>query len=288
MTPLLPYGLNTVEVAILYALVGCGFYLASTGARHFAFAAALGFLIAPYCALSVATAPGRIASAVAGLTACAAVGLAYRTASACLSRRGAGEGQLLIISLALLGIGSNVVAIWFGSESVTLATGAGALHLLGIRFAPDQLLVVLIGVLCLALVLRQWHGALVGKMLQALLESRLNLALRGINVGAIEVAATTAGFVLVGVAGLLWSVDGRVKPAMSIEIGVIGAVASIVGPMIRPGPAGLILASLGLAVIRTMLSLTLEGDWSMSAMLVLLAAALLLRGRNPIRIDAGS
>jgi branched-subunit amino acid ABC-type transport system permease component len=285
---LLLYGLNTVEVALLYALVGCGFHLASTGTRHFAFAAALGFLVAPYSALPTSSMPVRIAAAGAGLAACAALGLAYRAGSERLSRSGSGEGQLLIISLALLGLGSNVLAIWFGSESHTLSLTAGAVQLFGLRLPADQLLVVVLSASCLALVLRQWHGALVGKTLQALIESRLNLALRGIDVRAIETGATMAGFALLGIAGLLWAADGRVKPAMSIEVGVIGAVTSIVGPMIRTGPAGLILAALGLAVIRTGLSLTLEGDWAMSAMLILLAAALLVRGRNPIRIDAGS
>jgi len=284
MTTALQYGLDTVETGILYSLVACGFYLASVGTRHFAFAAAVAFLVAPYAAVLFEGTPQRCAAAVVGVALCAGLGVAYRSVAAALSRRGSREGQLLIVSLAVMAIGWNLVAAVFGSESQTLTPSAvAAVHIIGVRVPLMQVVVVIVGGLCLAFLLYAWRSSLVGLTLRALLESRLNLALRGIPVAYVEATAAAAGFATIAISGLLWATDGRIKPAMCTEIGVIGAVAYIIGSIVRPGPSGLILAGFGLAVVRAGLSFTLEGDWAMTAMLVVLAGALLFRGRRPIR-----
>src|ERR1017187_271994 len=117
--------LNTLETAVLYSLVACGFYLASISTRHFSFAAALGFLIAPYSALSFESGPSKFPMALLGLCLCGAFGFVYQRASSHMSKKGAREGQLLILSLATMGIGENIITLLFGSSSQTLSSVFG-------------------------------------------------------------------------------------------------------------------------------------------------------------------
>jgi branched-subunit amino acid ABC-type transport system permease component len=288
MMIVLQHCLNALEIAVLYSLVACGFYLASISTRHFSFAAALGFVIAPYTALVSKSGPSRFALALLGLCLCGALGLAYQRLSAHLSKKGAREGQLLIVSLATMGVGENIITLLFGSSSQTIASpigSAGAAWPLP-QASGQQLTVLVLGWGSLALILFQWRRTLIGKTLQGLVESRLNLSLRGMPVRGIEAAAAAFGFILVGAAGTFWAMDGRIKPAMCTEVGVIGAVTFIVGALVKSGPGGLAIAAAALALVRLFLSLTLEGDWSMTAMLLVLGCALLLKRRTILRVES--
>jgi branched-subunit amino acid ABC-type transport system permease component len=225
----------------------------------------------------------RVLTSLLGLAICAFVGTLYQRVSKILSTKGAREGQLLIFSLATMAIVENVVTILFGSSSKTLWVQLNPIWALGI---PQQQLVVLVlGAAFLAVIMVGWRFSLIGKIVQALIESRLNLSLRGLPIEATELLLASVGFAYLGISGLLWSLDGRVKPAMCTEVAIVGAVTFIVGTMFNSGVVGIILAAVGLAIGRLMLSLTLEGDWSMTAMLLLLGMALLLRGRRSIQFE---
>lgn len=284
------YYLSTLEIAALYSLVACGFYLVSISTRHFAFAAAIGFVIAPYCALSPESGLGKMAMVPLGLFLCGALGLAYQRVSAHMSRKGAREGQLLIVSLAVMAIGENIATLAFGSSSQTLSSvfGPATPTFSLAHVTMQQFAVLVLGWISLSLVLFQWRHALIGKTLQAMVESRLNLALRGVPVHIVEAGAAVAGFILVGLSGTLWAIDGRVKPAMCTEVGVIGAVTFIVGALVRPGPIGLVVAAAALALGRLLLSLTLQGDWSMTAMLLVLCCTLVFKRRAMLRVESTS
>jgi branched-subunit amino acid ABC-type transport system permease component len=273
---------NTSETALLYSLIACGFYFASIATRHFCFGAAASFVIAPYSVLSVTGGVAWIIAGLLGLGICAVAGMLYLRVSILLSTRGAREGQLLIFSLATMALAENLVTAFFGSASKTLwidldSTGT-------IIIARQQLVVVILGAAFVLAIVVIWRAALIGKIVQALIESRLNLALRGLPIRIIEQLLASTGFVCLGISGLLWSMDGRVKPAMVVEVAVVGAVTHIIGTMFNSGVLGVILAAVGLAVVRLVLSLTLEGDWSMTAMLLLLGLALVVRGRQSVQI----
>src|SRR5436190_1630392 len=113
MMTVLQHCLNTLEIAVLYSLVACGFYLASISTHHFSFAAAIGFLIAPYPAFVRESGPSKFAMVLLGLCLCGALGLVYQRMSAHMFKKGAREGQLLILSLATMGIGENIITLLF-------------------------------------------------------------------------------------------------------------------------------------------------------------------------------
>ena len=265
------------QTALLYALIGAGFFFASTAARHFCFAAASAFVLAPYLALLIGAGP---LGAFVALLACGTSGLLYWRAAEFLSRRGAREGQLLIASIAVMIIVESGLSLGFGSASITLQDQ-------GLNSASDSSsLSLLLAGLLLIVTLAIWRGAVVGKLARALLDSRLNLALRGVPVGLVEAGLAAVGFALLGASGLLWAFDGRVKPSMPFEVGLTGAVALIVGRMFGARLIAVVCAAIGLALVRQGLSLVSEGDWSMAAVAVLLVVALALRqGRSRLQIS---
>lgn len=287
---LLQHALNLIENSVLYSLIAIGFYLVSIAARHFAFAASSGFIIAPYIAFISPEGYWRVVTGLAGLGACAILGRLYSQFSLFAERRGAGEGELLIISLAIMGIVESIVTIFFGSSSLSLLPfGAyGPITIGDIAIPTERLVVIILGLTVLAILVRSWYRSLGGIMLRGLIESPMNLALRGYPVRKIESAGSSVGFALIGLAGLFGAVDGRVKPAMCIEIGVVGAVIFIVANIVGAGPKRIILASFWLAFIRLILSLALEGNWSMTAVMFLLAGTLLHTLQAAVRHEIDS
>jgi branched-subunit amino acid ABC-type transport system permease component len=249
--------------ALFYALVASGFFLASLATRHFCFAAASAFVLAPYIALGLGSTP---LGAVVAVLAAAAAGSIYCQASRYLAYRGAREGQLLIVSIAAMIVVENVLVLSFGNVSITLQRDFVA------SLWPHAIAAAVV-----VLLLRAWRATIAGKLSRALLDSPLNLALRGVPVARVEIGLAMAGFALLAVAGLLWASDGRVKPSMCLEIGLIGAVAFIVGKMFGARLVAVMLAAIGLAGARVALSYFVEGDWSMTAVALLLLAALTLR-----------
>jgi len=269
---------GTCETALIYSLVACGFYFASTATRHFCFVAAVPFVIVPLGVSLCSDGPVRVLGAFASFGACALLALLYKNLSATLSSHGAREGQLLILSLAGMTAIENVITALYGSASRTLWLPQGPTFTSGISM--QQIAVILLALASVGAIVTVWHRALFGKVMRALVESRLNLSLRGFPVPTIEAFAAVVGFLCIGLGGLFWALDGRIKPSMTTEVAIIGAVTLIVSTMIDVGLLGLIATAVTLAVVRTFLSLTLEGDWSMTAMLVLLCIAAIASRRR--------
>lgn len=272
------------ETMLLYGLVAAGFYLASIGCRHFCFAGAASFVSVPYMTLSASNGTALTIAVALALAIVGLVGVLYRRASASLIAGGAREGPLLVLSLAAMALVENSITLVFGGSSRTVASFITSDIFAGLTFR--QFIVVTVGTTILTTLVVSWRGALAGKLVQALIESRLNLALRGWSISAIETILAAAGFACLGAAGFLWAFDGRIKPAMCTEVAIVGAVSFIVGSMSSHGVRAVIGAAAMLAVARFGLSVAFEGDWSMTAVLLLLLVALVLRPPRSIRVEA--
>lgn len=272
---------NLCQIVLLYAMVGCGFYVASRSSRHFVFAVAAAFILAPYMTIALASRLPVWAAATVGVMACALYGYGYRAVVGVLLRKGAREGQLLIISLAVMGIGENLATLFFGATSVSLwpFSATNALLLFPLVITEQQVVYFTVGACVLSATILVWHRSLLGKAFQAMEDSPLNLALHGYNVPSLERIISAFGFALVGVTGLMWGINVRIKPSMCTEIGVAGAVIVIAGTTFSRGPGGLVLAAGILAGLRLLLSLTTEENWNLSAMLVFLLLAVIARKR---------
>jgi branched-chain amino acid transport system permease protein len=263
---------NSVSLWGHYALLAAAFYFASVGCRHFNFATGLAFLAGPYIALQIQGIAGTWVALLVSLLLVSLIGYLYYEGSVAAYRRGNRPGQLLLISLAVLGISQNLFSALFGPSSRKLVFVAIGIDMTLFSQALLLLALSIVGVIDIL-----WRRSLFGLSLQALNESRLNLRLRGFNVDAIERTAAILGFLLGGVAGILWGLDLRVRPAMGFEVCLIGVVTFIVGPILAEGPRGLILASLGIVLIRLPLIIAFEGDWDMASPLLLLVLASIVR-----------
>ncbi len=266
---------NTCQTLILYALVACGFYLATVSCRHFNFAAGIPFILTPQIIAAMQSFTWPVALLLA-LGCCALLGVGWRALSGYLFSRGSREGQLLIISLAALAITENAVRLVFGNESVGLWAFESKNLIISrwLSMSHQQLVLVFVGGTIMVALLCVWHGSLFGFAMRGLVESRYGLMLRGYDVPLLENIGAAVGFTLVGIAGVLWAITSPIRPGMGLEIGVIGVVTYTVGPRIAQGLAGLILAACIMAVLRLFIALNFEGDWSMTAMLALLGVGI--------------
>jgi branched-subunit amino acid ABC-type transport system permease component len=286
---LIQHSYNTLQVWIYYSLIAYGFYFASISCRHFNFTTALGFLAGPYVVLATENL-GPTAGVAVAFAVCFGLGFSYSHLSAWLIKKGAREGQLLVISLAIMAVGENLVTMVFGNTSRSLWHFAPRDLLIAfswITVTRQQLVYFVVGATTLMLSLVLWRKAMIGIALRGLMDSRLNLILRGYNVQLLESLAAGSGFAIVGLAGILWSIDVRVRPPMSLEVDVIGVVTFIVGPMIARGLAGLIWASFAISMVKLLMVLGLQGDWGMTSSLVLLGIGLLFqRGKITFHVGA--
>ncbi|HET7200955.1 MAG TPA: hypothetical protein VFI80_09130, partial [Burkholderiales bacterium] len=181
---LFQHAYNAILLWGQYSLLALAFYFSSVGCRHFNFVAGVAFLIAPYVTLELVrlSVPWEIAI-FTGLVAAGFFGLLYRESTTWMYRRGARPGQLLLVSLATLGIGENGLALVFGSVSRRLELAQGTFLTLGPVAVTGAQLVHISVALAVALgLLILWRISLIGKALRALLESRLGLLLRGYSV----------------------------------------------------------------------------------------------------------
>jgi branched-chain amino acid transport system permease protein len=288
---LLQHLFNTLLLWVYFSLLAFGFYFASISCRHFNFATGFGYLLGPYIAWTfLSRGIGGIGIALS-VASCAVFGLLYHHLSVWLSRRGSREGQLLIISLGIMAIGENSLVMAFGSTSISLWPFAPENILISTSYLAvtiQQLLFLLFGISIITSILLFWRKAIWGIAFRGLVDSRLNLMLRGYNVYALESTATIIGFLLAGAGGILWSLDARVRPSMAMESSLVGVVTFIVGPMLAGGLWGLILASLAMALLKLFFSLFLEGDWSMTVPLILLFTAFLFNKNRVVLRVAGS
>lgn len=269
-------------------LLAFGFYFASVGCRHFNFTSGFGYLLGPYVVLFFLLHHLWPVGIGISLLCCVGLGVLYQSLTVWLSKRGLREGQLLIVSLGIMAAGENGLALIFGSTSQALWPFNPAdtfYQNKSLVITKQELISILVsGGLIVAIILL-WSKALLGVALRGLLESRLNLMLRGYNVNSLEKIISSIGFLLVGIAGILWASDSRVRPSMALDASLTGIVTFIVGPILARGLWGLLFASLAIAIIKVLFTVYLQGDWGMTVpLIVFLAALLVYRGKLVLQI----
>jgi len=187
---------DLAQTWLLYALIAVAFHLGSLSCRHFNFVTALAFLTTPV--LVAAIRPFSTALALSGgLFAVGVMGVGYRRLSAGLFRGGAREGQLLIVSLATLTIGENVMVATQHVASISLVPSeASNLIALGpILTSAPQVVVLGLGAAMILGIAIAFGRTRLGRAARALRESPLNLSLRGFSVSKLEDLLAASAFV---------------------------------------------------------------------------------------------
>jgi branched-subunit amino acid ABC-type transport system permease component len=274
------YLYNSLQNFLFYCLLSYSFYLSSIGCRHFNFAVGAAFLCGPYAALNFLKWTNNFFfSFIAAALICGIVGFIYRELSVRLFRRGSGPGQLLIISLGILGIAENAISLLFGRNSQTLWNFNKSdvwLSIASVNITFQQIVFISVSGFIVLSCIFSWEYSLLGKLLRAMNDSRFGISLRGYSVNAIENAVSAMGFLFAGTAGILWATDVSIKPTMGMEAPLIGVVAYIAGPLLGRDLFGLALASLCMVALRLFISLSFEQDWGMTSNLLLLVIVLVV------------
>lgn len=266
--------------ALLYALIGAGFYYASKSSRHLALAAAICFVDGPYLTRALFYYLGVFASLIISVIVCGLVGVAYRRASWQLQRMGMGSSQLLVLGIALVSLNEQVLVLWFGPTSITLLSENQGNNSLAASLSTSW---GFLGTSALAIIAFVWltSRTVLRRILAALWENPTGLRLLGVNAMAVETWVCGAGFSLVAFAGNLWSLSARVKPSMTLDIAVTSTVivmASLALPRIR---YVYLIAAAVFASCRITTQFVFQNDWSYSSglLLALLIVAIGNRGR---------
>ncbi len=275
--------MSAVGVAIvlgfLFFIIGAGFHLGSLGSAHFAFAVGAAFPAAPLIARSLIDAGWWwVVAVVLALLCCCVVGGGYWALAWMLHDRSASDSHLLVVALASMGILESLLSLGFGSQLRDLPLSPAMAAWLGGSGSRAQWLAVgLTAALVSGALIWQWHNSRFGLFLRALSDSREVLEIRGVSSRIVSLTATTLGFGVAGLGGVLWCVVLQVRAASAMDAGVIGVVVVLVGGLIADGLFGILLASLACAGTRFAFSWYLSGDWTLSSMFVVLVGAFLVR-----------
>ncbi|HXH38535.1 MAG TPA: hypothetical protein VNN08_07900 [Thermoanaerobaculia bacterium] len=263
MSPvIITYAISTLAAGLLYATVGCSFYFGSVANRYLNFAVAIPLIAVPHVVAACA-APTRwlIAGpaiiAVAAICAAGLLWLSHRARKASTS-----DGQLMVMSLAVLAVFENVIRLWRGNESIGFAEAT-----VGASGLSTMTLIALLSVIvvCVALLSRFTPF---GLSTRAVAASRDSVALAGISVKGLEAATTFAGCILSGIAGIGWAYEWRVRPDSAFTAALLGVVSYVIGRRLNEDVLSVIGAAVAIAIARCILLVAFQSDWTMTALLI--------------------
>lgn len=279
---------ETVCLTLLYSLVALGFWLSTIACRHINFAAGLAVTVPSYLMLrTLGLDLGAVAGFALAVLAAALMGLGAFETSAWLRRRGSSEVHQLIIGLATASVGEATLSLIFGSTSRALGPqrwwtlGQATLPYVWLWAGP-----LIAGTIVFAGL--AWRATRLGAVVAALGQSEEALEIRGFPSAKIGRLVALTGFGLLALAGLLWANWLRIRPTTSFDAAFVGVVAMLVARLIGGGPWQVFIAAAAIAITKAILAWNVQGDWAMSASLlvlgiVMLATRLLRRTRQARR-----
>jgi branched-chain amino acid transport system permease protein len=240
---------NGIVWGSLYALVALGFGLifSITGIFHFAhgaiftFSAYLTYFLKFYLGLNIliASCLGTIAAGLLG-------GFIEIFFYRFLRRMGTGAMGLLLISLGLLILLNNLIAVVFGSEIKSLSGGVVFNHygFGSISVTSVQIISVLVSVVLFLLVYLFLKITKIGKAMRAVKDNPEMARVVGIDYDRVVLTTFAIGSMLAAPAAILLSNQIGMNPYMGLPIMLIAAVSVIVGGLgtvIGAGPGAMII-----------------------------------------------
>jgi branched-chain amino acid transport system permease protein len=280
--------LNGVTIGLVFALVALGLtvVLGLMGVLNFAHGAF--YMLGGYVAYVVFSAVGQFwLGLVAAAAVCAVVGFALFL----LIVRPLTRHEPVAALLALVGVSmifQQAVRTIFGAEPKMLPIpfGTVAIRAFGLDFSyPIYFLAALaISALILAGMSLMFRRSDIGIRCLASIQDRDIASAMGVNVTLISSIMFTIGMAVAGLAGGLVGPIFSVHPNMGIELIGILFVIAIVGGM--GSIAGTVLASLIIALTKSISSIFMSGNGSDILAFALLLVVLLIRPRGLMGIKS--
>ena len=273
----------------VYALASLGFLLIYIPAKFFNFTAAVPVLLTPYIAYAVIQRSGSFALGCLISLAAAGIlgGFLYQVVFRRLGASGYSATIQLVATLGIYTAAVGVIGLIFGQQSVRIDPFESEAILLPLEIRVSFAQALSIGtaaaaILCFHVV---WRRTEVGLRLRAMADDMILARILSIPVSRYAMFAFAAGFVLLGLAGVLGGFDSALRPTFAFPLVVVAMVAAAVGQGNARFAAALA-ASAVIAIAETAVAWYAGEAWARPVSLVCLIVILVWAGtqrRNSLR-----
>jgi branched-chain amino acid transport system permease protein len=279
---------NGVLAGSIYAVVAVGFALIYRVVRFFHFTHGLIFTLGAYQAYELQaccefTLPW---SALTSLAVAALAGLLLNaTIFTPLKNRRAAALVAMLASLGLYVIGQNIIAIFFGDQTLSIqgAVVVTGLDIGGARLTPAQIVIVATSWLAVVGTISFLRFTRFGEQIRAISNDPTLALIVGIPTTRIVAISVAVGSALAGLGGFLAAVDHNMVPNMGMAALLIAVMAMIMG-----GTRSLFLVAISamlISMLQNISVLWLPAAWQESIAFGVLLLFLLLKPA-PVAIEA--
>jgi branched-chain amino acid transport system permease protein len=263
----------------VYALLAVSFGIIYATTETFHLAHSVVYTVAAYAAVVTADALGLPLgpAALVGLAAAVALGIAIETvAYRPMRRRNATVLAIFLASLGLAIVGPNLIQILFGPENRNLPGFPSDTITLSenITFTVLDLTSVIVCWTCVGALSLGLRRTRYGRAITAVRTNREMAMAVGIPVERIFALVFAVGSLL-GIAALLFTMDGVAFPTMGLSPVLTGFIAVFLGGI--GSTIGAAVGGLTLGLITSLSGLWLSGDYSPAVVFGLLFILLLIR-----------
>jgi branched-chain amino acid transport system permease protein len=270
---LLPYAVNTLNSAIVYALFALAVVFAYRTSRILLFCVGEIGVMSGYVLDAVLRWAGSAALAIIALLLFdVVIDIVLFLVLGQQKQQDPFTGTAITIAFAILFAGCMSV-IW-GSLVVHLPIPGGSISLAGASISIVSLGTIAIGGCAALIILALFYGTPIGVELQALANNRELAALSGIPVKSRMLLVWIAASIISGLAGVLSGAISSISTE-GAAVGFSGLVAAIIGGLTSPG--GAMIGALLLAAGENIISLYFDVRYSVVVPVGLLVALLAIR-----------
>jgi branched-subunit amino acid ABC-type transport system permease component len=273
--------LNGLVAGSVAALLGTAFVIVYCGSRFFVFTFAIAYL---YGAYGMFLCHGYMPIIVAGPTGVFIAGVVsvlleafvYRS----IRRDRNNSSILMLASIGAYGVLQNLVSLGFGNatKSVRFWSVNEGRSVLGARITPEQMLIVSVSLVVIALVGVLLTSTSFGRKLRAVGTDGALAHAMGIPVDTTRIVAAGLGGVMAGTAGVLMSLDTDMTPTIGFRAFLLAIVAAIVGGTTSYG--GAVAGGLFVGLTLHVGVWKLPTAWQEAILFAVLFAFLVLRPRG--------
>ena len=190
------------------------------------------------------------------------------------------KSSLLILLLASLGIYivlQNVISMVFGDDTKSIRTWqvVEGINIFGARITPVQIIIIGTSILLVLLTGLYLRHSKTGRAMRAVSNDPDLANISGINSNKVILTSFAIGSALVGIAGILVSLDVDMTPTMGMNALMMGVVAMIVGGV--GSIWGIVLGSLLLALAQNLGVWYISSQWQDAIAFAILLIFLLFK-----------
>jgi len=190
------------------------------------------------------------------------------------------KSSALILLLASLGIYivlQNVISMFFGDDTKSIRTWqvVEGINVFGARITPVQIIIIGTSILLVLLTGLYLRHSKTGRAMRAVSNDPDLANISGINSNKVILTSFAIGSALVGIAGILVSLDVDMTPTMGMNALMMGVVAMIVGGV--GSIWGIVLGSLLLALAQNLGVWYISSQWQDAIAFAILLIFLLFK-----------